>query len=87
MSATNSRPHPSIPSPAPTTCKYWRKVAGDALLELADAQARLALVDEDLVEVIGAKRFDFYTRVGGTALTEGAFRAKVRHQIRTGEEI
>ena len=66
---------------------YWRDLAVDSLLELAAARQRLALVDEDLVELVGHERHKWYGTLGGTQLTVGAFRAKVRHELLTGEHI
>jgi hypothetical protein len=59
----------------------------NALLELVATRESLARIDEDWVELIAPVRFEFYRRVGGTTLTEGAFRAKVRHELQTGEHI
>jgi len=82
----DSSAQPALPL---CTCSvtYWRNLAIDALLELAAARERLVLVDEDLVELVGRKRFELYLSVGGTQLTEGAFRAKARHELVTGEHI
>lgn len=66
---------------------YWRRVAVDALLELSAARERLARVDEDLVQLAAVQRHRFYVMVGGTQLGLPAFRAKVRHELLTGEHI
>ena len=75
--------------PLARTCseRYWRDLAVDALLELATARQRLALVDEDLVELVAHQRFDFYRKLGGSVRTLGSFRAEVRHFLKTGEEL
>ena len=86
MQAANLEPQASAPSSSPT-CAYWRSLAIDTLLELAPAREELARHDEDLVELVTAKRYEFYKAIGGTSLTEGAFKAKTRHAIRTGEWI
>ena len=52
-----------------------------------DAIARFDRAREDLVELVAEKRFDFYKAIGGTRLTLGAFRSKVRHELPTGEHI
>ncbi len=78
-------------APAPvlegSACRYWRNLAVESLLELAAARQELARVDRDLVELVGFKRWLFYGMVGGTELTLGAFRSKVRHELLTGEHI
>lgn len=74
----------------PTACDCGRPGWGlvtDLCLELQAARERLERIDEDLVELVAAERFKFYRAIGGTALTEGAFRAKVRHERLTGEHI
>jgi hypothetical protein len=73
---------------SPTSrCRYWRDVAVDALLALAAAREHLGLIDEDLVYLIARERHAFYTKLGGTSLSLAMFRAKVRHEILTGEHI
>jgi len=57
------------------------------LLELAWAREQLGQVDEDLVSLIAITRHEFYTQIGGTKLDLGAFRAKTRHAMETGEWI
>ena len=42
---------------------------------------------EDLVELAAEQRHDFYRKIGGRMLTIAAFRAKVRHELRTGEHV
>jgi hypothetical protein len=42
---------------------------------------------EDLAELVGIHRFEFYRKLGGRTLTLGVFRAKVRHELETGEHL
>jgi hypothetical protein len=64
----------------------WSLVT-DLCLELETAREALERQDEDLVQLVAARRYAVYRRLGGSVLTEGAIRAKVRHQLRTGEEL
>jgi len=62
-------------------------VVVDLCLELQAAREQLATVDEDLAELVAHDHFRCYCLIGGSALTEGAFRAKIRHELATGEHI
>lgn len=64
----------------------WGEVT-DLCLELAAVREKLGRIDEDQVELVAAKRFEFYVKLGGSTLSNGAFRAKVRHELMTGEHI
>lgn len=90
VEATSPKPHPSTDgrSPEPCACgrPTWSTVV-DLCLELQTARERLTAIDADLVDLVAIERHDFYTKTGGTKLTLAAFRAKVRHEILTGEHI
>ena len=60
----------------------WRRVT-DLSYELWKVR-EAAFWDE--VDCLAAERYTFYRMIGGSALTLGAFRRKVRHELSTGEK-
>jgi hypothetical protein len=69
----------------PVSESYWRFVAIECLLELAAARDALSQVDGDMVELVAHQRVRIYHLLGGRGIGLAAFRATVRHELRTGE--
>ena len=88
--ARQPQPQRSTSSTPPKACICGRpswSLVTDLCLEIIGLREQLATVDEDLVELVAHDRFRFYCLIGGSALSEGAFRAKVRHELATREHI
>ena len=64
-----------------------RRLTWTEVQQILDAAEREKQDDDDVVDLVAPARYRMYRLLGGTTLTLGAFRAKVRHELQTGEHV